>query len=315
MAEKKRKRSDSSLSHFMSREVKDLLSIDLYRSCAAEFIGMILLNFMACGTALSNPGNPIAVSLEAGFFVGCAIRTLSTVSGGHVNPAISLGFMLLGHITVVRFIFYSIIQTLGAASGTALLKTLAPANVTVDMLGVILPAPGVSDTQALICEMVITFFLLFGTFAMIDPKRDDVNGFAPLQIGFIVVVNIVSTYHLSGGCMNPARTFGPAIVAGKYDRMWIYWVGDMSGAIVGALLYDKVFSTKVSTHFMKRNCWSSKQEEEEPLEEMKKLYVPHLREECIPHLPEEYAPHLGADYKLKYLKEKSVMETERETVC
>lgn len=178
---------------FFSKEIKDLFSVDLYRACAAEFIGVLLLTFMAMGTGITSPGDPVAASIEAGFFIGCAIRILSTVSGGHVNPAISVGFLVLGQITVIRFIFYSIIQTLGSAAGAALLKAIVPANQTTNDLGIIFPASGVNDAQAIVCEMIITFFLLFGTFAMIDPKRIDVNGFAPFQIGLIVVINIFAT--------------------------------------------------------------------------------------------------------------------------
>ncbi|CAC5399371.1 Probable aquaporin TIP4-3,Aquaporin TIP2-1 [Mytilus coruscus] len=242
---------------FFSKEIKDLFSVDLYRSCAAEFIGTLLLTFMALGTGLTSPGDPVAASIEAGFYIGCAIRMLSTVSGGHVNPAVSVGFLVLGQITVIRFIFYSIIQTLGSVAGAALLKAVVPANQTSNDLGIIFPAPGVNDAQAIVCEMIITFFMLFGTFAMLDPKRIDVNGFAPFQIGLIVVINIFATFNISGGCMNPARTLGPSIVAGIYDKSWIYWVGDMTGAVLGALLYDKIFSTTACKRWIKadfRRC-------------------------------------------------------------
>lgn len=185
----------SRFQRFISKEAKDLFSLDLYRASAAEFLGLILLAFMAVGTGYSNPGSGIAPALEGGFYVGCAIRCLSTVSGGHVNPAISIGFAVLGQITLVRFVFYTIMQTLGAAAGTVLLKALIPAQAqnTTANLGVILPATGVTDTQAMVCEIIITFFLLFGTFAMIDPNRDDINGFAPFQIGIIVAINIFAT--------------------------------------------------------------------------------------------------------------------------
>lgn len=183
----------SRLRRFVKNEFDDLLSLDLYRACAAEFLGLILLCFMAVGTGYSNPNNGVATALEAGFYVGCAIRVLSTVSGGHVNPAITIGFAVLGQITVVRFVLYTIVQTLGAAAGTFLLKSLVPAENVTENIGVILPAPGVTDTQAFVSEMMISFLLLFGTFAMIDPNRDDINGFAPFQIGLIVAINIFAT--------------------------------------------------------------------------------------------------------------------------
>ena len=187
----------SRFARFFAKERMDVFSLDLYRACAAEFLGVLLLTFFGVGTAVSNPGDATAASLETGFFIGCAIRILSTVSGGHVNPAISVGFVVLGQITVIRFIFYCVMQTLGSASGMALLKTLVPANTTqMETLGIIYPAPGVNDSQALVCEMIITFFLLFGTFAMIDPHRNDINGFAPFQIGLLVVINIYAAVRI-----------------------------------------------------------------------------------------------------------------------
>lgn len=104
---------ESRFARFFAKERMDIFSLDLYRACAAEFLGVLLLTFFAVGTAVSNPGDATAASLEAGFFIGCAIRILSTVSGGHVNPAISVGFVFLGQITVIRFIFYCVMQTLG----------------------------------------------------------------------------------------------------------------------------------------------------------------------------------------------------------
>ncbi|XP_063420680.1 aquaporin AQPAn.G-like [Mytilus trossulus] len=163
-------------------------------------------------------------------------------------------------------------HTLGSAAGAALLKAVVPANKTTIDLGMIFPAPGVNDAQAIVCEMIITFFLLFGTIAMLDSKRTDVNGFAPFQIGLIIVINVFATFSISGGCMNPARSFGPSIVSGIYDKSWIYWVGDMTGAVLGALLYDRIFSTTASTHWVKADFRRCNAGDEETLDDKLATY-------------------------------------------
>lgn len=181
---------------FFERELNDLKSLDIWRAVTGEFVGTMLLVILSVGTGLypsENNGSvapsSTSVALEAGLYIGVIITVLGTISGGHVNPAISLGFVLTGGITVVRFILYCIAQTIGGVAGAALILILAPAHIR-GTLGVIEPASGVADEQALLCEVIISFFLLFGTFAMIDEGRKDMHGSVPLMIGLIVTVNI-----------------------------------------------------------------------------------------------------------------------------
>ncbi|KAJ8306926.1 hypothetical protein KUTeg_015010 [Tegillarca granosa] len=220
------------LSQFMDRQIKDLKSLDIWRATSAEFLGTMLLVIFSVGTGFtdfypsetpgSTPPSSTNMALEAGLYIGVIITVLGTISGGHVNPAISLGFVLTGNMTFVRFILYIIAQTIGGVAGAGLLLVLAPARIR-GTLGVIEPASGVADEQALFCEVIITFFLLFGTFAMIDGGRKDLHGSVPLMIGLIVTINIFFAWNMSGGCMNPARSFGPAIVMGNTDKLWVIY--------------------------------------------------------------------------------------------
>lgn len=180
----------SFLERFIKDEINDLFSLDLYRACAAEFLGVLILNFLGIAIGYCSNGSITAIAVGVGFFVGCEIRIFSKVSGGHINPAISLGFALVRTISIVRLVFYSVVQTFGAAAGTFFLKALLPAQNVTDNFGIILPAPGVSDMQALVCEIFITFFLLFGVFALLDLGKDDPVGFIPFQIGLIVSANV-----------------------------------------------------------------------------------------------------------------------------
>ncbi|KAK3800258.1 hypothetical protein RRG08_018868 [Elysia crispata] len=215
-----------------------------------------------------------SVAIAVGFFLSVLISALANVSGGHVNPCISLAFFITGHCTLGSFLHhwslhvrqvshvnpcislaffitghctlgrllvYSIFQAMGAVAGTGLLKAIAPSG-HLGSLGVIQPTPGVSDSQAVLAEMMITFLLTFNTVAMIDSKRSDVQGSIPLQVGLTVAVNIFFANTISGACMNPARALGPAVVTGNYSRLQIYWTGPFLGAVIGGVLYDVFFS-------------------------------------------------------------------------
>ncbi|XP_052094235.1 aquaporin AQPAn.G-like [Mytilus californianus] len=254
-------KTDTFWREYLRREIEDIKSPSLYRACAAEFIGVFMLAFYGVGcNILSGDFKPVSsvhVALETGFYIAVAITIFSKVSGGHVNPSISMGFFVTGQISTVRFVLYVICQTLGAVSGAGIIYAITDEHIR-GGFGVILPNPHISDGQAIVCEMIITFMMLFGTFAMIDEGRDDVHGFAPLMIGLLVSINVLCGWNISGGCMNPARNLGPAIMTGKLDKMWLYWIGDLVGATAGALLYDRIFSTKVCLRWMSEGCYSKR---------------------------------------------------------
>ncbi|GFS26568.1 aquaporin [Elysia marginata] len=229
----------------LHQEKDDLLSVSLWRGAFAEFVGTGLLCVFTIGFGMSpeggTPPSILQVAIAVGFFLSVLITALANVSGGHVNPCISLAFFINGHCTFVRLLVYSIFQAMGAVAGTGFLKVMAPSG-HMGGLGLIQPAPGVTDSQAVWAEAMITFLLTFNTVAMIDTKRKDVQGSIPLQVGLTVAVNIFFANTVSGACMNPARALGPAVVTGKYHRLHIYVLGPLIGAVIGGFLYDVCFS-------------------------------------------------------------------------
>ncbi|KAL5010112.1 hypothetical protein ScPMuIL_012417 [Solemya velum] len=228
----------------MKKEIKDLKSLDLYRACLAEFIGTTILVLFAIGAGLHHQGteqnSSVHISLMVGFYVAVIITAFALVSGAHVNPVITIGFAVQRKISLVRFFFYVLTQSLAGVAGTAILIILTPKSMHGNF-GLIKPGLGITDEQALLCELIISFLLMFATAAMLDNRRTDVQS-VPLMVGLTVSVNIFFAWNISGGCMNPARNFGPAIITGDFDKQWIYWVGPLIGGAVGALLYEKVFS-------------------------------------------------------------------------
>ncbi|KAI8767908.1 aquaporin AQPAn.G [Biomphalaria glabrata] len=231
----------------INRELNDLKNIAFWKGAVGEFVGCLLLVVFAVGMGLKQDGTEgpplLQVAIGAGFLLAVLITALSTVSGGHVNPAISLGFLITGQISLVKCLVYILFQSAGAIAGAGLLKTTVPDSY-VGTLGVVAPGEGVSSMEALGAEIIITFLLLFATLAMLDPGRSDMQGSVPLMVGLIVTVNALFAAPISGGCMNPIRSLGPAVIQENFENAWIYWVGPMIGAIVGSLCYDLLFATQ-----------------------------------------------------------------------
>ncbi|KAI8738020.1 aquaporin AQPAn.G, partial [Biomphalaria glabrata] len=154
------KRPDSSLTRFVKRfgwcltflntEFDDITSISFWRACLAEFVGCLLLCFFAIGMGLHMPGTPepplLQNALGGGMFLGVLISALANVSGGHVNPAVTVGFAVLRQISLMRALCYIMFQSCGAITGSMLLRELVHPNMT-GTLGVIAPPAGVGSSQ------------------------------------------------------------------------------------------------------------------------------------------------------------------------
>jgi glycerol uptake facilitator-like aquaporin len=135
---------------------------------------------------------------------------------------------------------YIIAQLLGAALAAYALKAIFPAAVAeTTRLGGQSVATDVSTFQAIFAEAIATFFLTFVVFGTaVDPKAPKVGGFA---IGLVVTADILAIGPLTGASMNPARSFGPAVVSGVLEGQMIYWIGPIIGSILAAVLYDQLF--------------------------------------------------------------------------
>ncbi|KAK7452795.1 hypothetical protein BaRGS_00039711 [Batillaria attramentaria] len=177
----------------MDLELEDLRSGAFWKAVVAEFIGCFFLVYFGVGAGLCGPDEPppslVEVTLSAGFFIAAILTALTAVSGAHVNPAVSLGFLVARQCSFVRFVFYVIAQSAGSITGAALLRAVTPES-KIGNLGLLLPPPDVTTEQALMAEFMITFLLLFCIIAMVDSGRSDVKGSVPFIVGLVVCVNI-----------------------------------------------------------------------------------------------------------------------------
>ncbi|MBC7791249.1 MAG: aquaporin [Anaerolineae bacterium] len=216
---------------------------DSLRHAVAEFIGTFALVFVGSGALIAarttaNIGL-VEIALAHGLILA-AIVTATMRFSGHLNPAVTIGFVVTRRIAPLLAGIFIVAQLLAAMSAAYVLKSVYPdAAFMAARGGGQYVSEGVTSGQAYLLEGIATFllmFVVFGTAA--DPKAPKVGG---LAIGFTVAADILAIGPLTGASMNPARSFGPAVASGFYEGHLIYWVGPIIGAIAAALLYDTLF--------------------------------------------------------------------------
>ncbi len=229
-----------------SRE-REIASVDMgarsasrvfWTSALAECLGTFGLVFAGCGAIMIDrlSGGQIThtgVALVFGLIITVMIYAFGHISGAHFNPAVTLGFVLTRHFPWRRLGVYWCAQVLGATLAAFSLRLLLGNVVN---LGTTLPtAPGGAG-QAFSFEAVLTFFLMLVIMAMATDTRA-VGQAAALAIGATVALEALFAGPISGASMNPARSFGPALVSFTWSAQWVYLTAPFVGAIAGALLY------------------------------------------------------------------------------
>lgn len=213
----------------------------LLRRAAAELVGTYALVTAGCGAVmvneLSGALGHVGVALTFGLVIVVMIAATGHLSGAHFNPAVTLAFALTRHFPLREVVFYVIGQGVGAVLGALTLRVLVGDAA---QLGATLPAGSV--LQAFGLEVLLTAALMFVIISVATDTRA-VGTPAAIAIGFTVAANALWGGPISGASMNPARSFGPALVAGVWADQWIYWTAPVVGAALGALLYQFVRRT------------------------------------------------------------------------
>lgn len=216
---------------------------DSWRHFIAEFIGVFALVFVGGAAIMSstmsniNPLLPAAIAY--GLILGIMITATMRISG-HLNPAVTIGFMVTRRIEPMMGVVYIIAQLTGAAVAAYALKAVFPEHVAVaSRLGGQIVSGDIGMAQAVFCEFIATFLLVFVVFGTaVDPHAPKVGGFA---IGLTVTAEVLAIGSRTGASMNPARSFGPAVVSQMFEGQAVYWIGPILGGIAAALLYDGLF--------------------------------------------------------------------------
>ncbi|XP_046542380.1 aquaporin AQPAe.a-like [Haliotis rubra] len=229
----------------MQENFEDLVSPNLWRALAAETFGTLFIVLLGCGSWLNwtDPHNPtvVQISLTFGFAVGTMVWAFFHISGGHFNPAVTAATLVTRRVSIVRGVLYMIAQCLGGILGAGILYGLTPSGIR-GTLGSTVVKNGVTAPQGFGVELIITFVLVIAVFASNDGVRKDLRGSAPLTIGLAVAVCHLFAIPFTSSGLNPARSFGPAVIVGGWTDHWIYWVGPIVGGVIAGLLYEYVFS-------------------------------------------------------------------------
>ena len=226
----------------------EFTSLETWRSTLAEYIATLLFVFLGAGSVIVTGGLPngdldpsrlVAIALAHGLAITLLAYATANISGGHINPTVTFAALLTKKISTARGLMYIGAQLAGAVVGALLLLAAIPDAADTN-LGAHALGPGVSVGMGLVMEIVVTFALVFVIFATaVDPGG--MGNLAPLAIGLTVLVDHLVAVPITRASMNPARSFGPAVVAGERTVHWIYWVGPLLGAAIAGLVYQFAF--------------------------------------------------------------------------
>ena len=218
----------------------------------AEAIGTATLVILGCGTAMlvgcdaASGGGYILTALAFGLTIVAMAYSIGNISGCHINPAVSLGVLLTGGMTTGEFIGYVISQCAGALCGSAVLAAIFGLGKVTDMTGGF-GANGLAGVNGnalagLLVEIVLTFIFVIAILGVTSRKAKH-GSFAGLVIGLTLVVVHMLGIGLTGTSVNPARSFGPALVAAiggnaaPLGSLWVFIVGPLAGAALAATVY------------------------------------------------------------------------------
>ena len=211
------------------------------KALIAEFVGTFTLIFIGVGAIASNAisggqSGLVGIALAHGLAIAVMVSATAGISGGHLNPAVTIGLLTAGKIDRTNALGYVIAQCLGAISAAILLKVVIPADIlsTVNF-GTPSLGTNVTPLMGLVTEIILTFFLIFAVYGTAVSKHAPKVG--GLFIGLTVSLDILMGGPITGAAMNPARYLGPALVSGNLTQCWLYWLGPVLGGIFAALLY------------------------------------------------------------------------------
>ncbi len=221
-----------------------LLAPDDYKALIAELVGTFLFVFVGAGSIVTasfiHASTPLALLIAAfgnGLGLALAITTVGHVSGGHLNPAVTIALWVSQRIASLLAVLYIVAQLAGAVLAGLALKEIFSIAIwgPVHLGAPALATPSVNFGTGVLIEAILTFFLVFAVFGTaVDPRHPQIGGFG---IGLVVLVDVLVGGPLTGAAMNPARAFGPEVAANFWSNALVYWIGPILGAIIASLIY------------------------------------------------------------------------------
>ncbi|KAE9611423.1 hypothetical protein Lal_00011882 [Lupinus albus] len=240
-------------------DVEEFTKWSFYRALIAEFIATLLFLYITVLTVIGYKSQSdvkahgdicggvgiLGIAWAFGGMIFVLVYCTAGISGGHINPAVTFGLFLARKVSLPRAILYIVAQCLGAISGVGLVKAFNKSLYTRYGGGANSLNDGYSTGTGLGAEIIGTFVLVYTVFSATDPKRNardsHVPVLAPLPIGFAVFMVHLATIPVTGTGINPARSFGAAVIFNQskpWDDHWIFWVGPFVGAAIAAFYHQ-----------------------------------------------------------------------------
>ena len=250
-----------------SFKLMEPLNMDFIRACAAEFVATMMFLWYTIMTVVFfrvpffqpslEYGSPVGADIVFsegdsatqlmiatcfGFSICVLAYCFGGISGGHINPAVTIGVLITRRISAIRAVMYIVAQLLGAIVGTALVKGVN-SSIFDAAGGGANGVFGVTTGEAVLGEALGTAGLVFTVCRALD-KQHAGNVTSVILIGFAVLIAHLSLIPVTGTSINPARSFGPAVVADEWKYQWVFWVGPITGSICAALTYEFLFRSQ-----------------------------------------------------------------------
>ena len=266
----------------------------------------IILSVVAFGDGLSIE-SIIMIALAHGAAVGLMVYAFGHISGAHINPAVTIPMMITKKISVGDGIGYIIFQLIGAVVAAFSLKAILPelgAKVNFGTQGGPSELLNSSIMAGITVEIILTFFLVTVIFLTAVHKKAPA-GIHGISIGGMVFLLHIVGVPLTGASMNPARTFGPAVVSGFWELHWLYWLAPIVGGIIAGVIMNYVFVNKAEpkTKSVSRSSAGKSQK----LEQYEKQYLSRLEKEPV----KEETKKVSRPRRVQAKKSKSLSELEK----
>ena len=215
----------------------------------AEFIGTFALIFFGAGAICTDQYlhatggiGLLGIALAHGLAFAIMVSALGHISGGHFNPAVTIGFWVTKRVTTIDAFLYWAAQLAGATAAAFLLRAVVPDETwRAVALGVPQLARDFPVWAGIALEGVTTFFLVLTVFATAVDEKGSFRSIAGFGIGLSITLGILVAFPFTGAALNPARAFGPAVAATHWAHHGVYWVGPLAGGFVAGLLYDVLY--------------------------------------------------------------------------
>jgi aquaporin Z len=217
------------------------MEFDPLRRAVAEFVGTFALIFVGAGSIAVGAGLT-GVAFAHGLVIAVMASAVGHISGGHFNPAVTLGFVVTRRMALRLAGVYWLSQFVAATLAALVLKWVLPLGLDDRAkLGAPLLGRGVGGGEGLVIEAILTFFLVWVVFATAADPRGAFKSIAGLAIGLTITLDIFFGGPLTGAAMNPARAFGPELVQNVWGSAWVWYLGPALGGAAAALLYEYLY--------------------------------------------------------------------------